>query len=180
MNLLNWDFADKLSIVLGIITSIITILILIQTSLIERRSRVRRRSLEPTQNYQEAFESLRGITSPHPKALVLSLTGNRASIAPAVKRWLKENDLDMPLVEVVRDEKLTERSAIESFINELRGKVRSELDQANTTEIHLFVDGPVAAAALAGAILDNWGPVKLYQYNTLDGIYSYWGPLVKT
>lgn len=49
-------------------------------------------------------------------------------------------------------------------------KAKGRLTEAGATELHMFYKGPVTLAMGVGAILDNWIPIKVYQYS--DGTYK--------
>ncbi len=66
----------------------------------------------------------------------------------------------------------------DNFINELKIK-RREFSAKGATEVHLFISGPMQAAAMIGSIFSNWIPVKLYNFDPQLREYEYWCHLAK-
>jgi hypothetical protein len=66
---------------------------------------------------------------------------------------------------------------IQDFYKQVRGK-KLELELKEYTEVHLFFNGPVQAAAIVGCLFSNWMPVKLY-HRQQGASYEYWMPLIK-
>lgn len=140
-----------------------------------RELRERLKEVPPPNDLKKSIELCRGINSPRPVALILSLTPHTGSIKPAVEDFLVANQWSMAIEEVNFDGISPDN--IESFYQEIRNKKR-ELDLKRYTEIHLFFSGPVQAGTILGCLLCNWKPVKLYQ-KIQGGSYEYWMPLIK-
>jgi hypothetical protein len=143
-----------------------------------RRLRELARIASPMENFAELVARHDGIKSSAPVALGLSLTSNAESIAPSIQHFLKTQGWSMP-IEQLNLNGIIGVQGMEALITGLREK-RRFIEAAGYTEVHLFFHGPVAAAAVAGSMLDNWIPVKLYHKPTPapPQIYEYWMPLL--
>ncbi|HHL38919.1 MAG TPA: hypothetical protein ENJ37_00240 [Deltaproteobacteria bacterium] len=115
-----------------------------------------------------------------PVALAVSLVSATHSIKGDVEAYLKASGKKMKVMELNMDG-IKGRDGIEKFINRLRA-MRRELETMMASEVHLFLQGPVMAGVLIGAVFDNWRPVILYQKSPAGvspRLYDYWCPLVK-
>lgn len=172
----NWPiWLDIAGNFIGIGTFLISILIWWRLRLQSRKIRDLAVKASRMENYQELKNYHKSVQTEKPKAFCLSLVPNQVSIKDSVQRFLKGQKLRMPIVELNADG-LT-GDGIQKFVEDIRLLRRTELSDA--TELHIFLQGPVQAGVLIGAALDNWIPVKLYQYVRELGTYEYWGPLVK-
>lgn len=133
------------------------------------------KQVPPPNDLKKSIELCRGINSPRPVALILSLTPHIGSIKSMVEDFLLANQWNMEIEEVNFDGINPEN--IEVFYQEIRNKKR-ELDEKRYTEIHLFLSGPVQAGTILGCLFCNWKPVKLY-HKVQGGSYEYWMPLIK-
>jgi len=131
------------------------------------------------ENFKENVEFHKGIKTINPIALAISLVPQTPSIKKAVEIFLKSNNLKMK-VEELNMNGIKNPEDIEEFIHTLTKK-RHLFEHQGVTEVHLFIQGPVMAGVLVGAMLDNWKPVKLYHKPTPapPAIYEYWCPLTK-
>jgi hypothetical protein len=134
----------------------------------------------PVTDFDERVRINEGIKSSHPMALALALTPNvnEESMKKDIKNFFKENAA-IPEIECIDFNGINNAEDRKKLVTELRA-MRRKLGEEGCTELHLFIAGPGAAASLAGAIFDNWIPVKLYAAppNKTAGIlYEYWMPL---
>ncbi len=145
----------------------------------DRRLRELARATPAPGSFAERVEAHRGRRSTHPVALAVSLLPSGESIRPQVALFLEGNDLAMP-IEEVRLPGIRGVPDLERLVCNLR-RARAYLGASGATEVHLFLAGPVQAGVVAGAVLDNWIPVKLYHPtgNPPPGNYRYWMPLMK-
>ncbi len=184
---MNNTFLDALkSIAMGDIANVIGIIGGIYGVWMWTKERKRKKELlassqnaPEVENFKTQIEHHRKVQSPRPYAFALSLIPTSVSIKEDVKEFLQNKGQgwdSMPIKELNFDG--LKPGSIESFINKLRIK-RREFEAAGATEIHLFIAGPVQAAVLVGAILDNWKPVMLYQKDRDTLRYEYWCPLTK-
>jgi low affinity Fe/Cu permease len=172
-----WNWLDKLSIAVGLITVTFSIMIWFKVRIAKSKIERLAGSIPPLNNYKEKWNYWIDVKTENPVALCLSLIENRDSIKNSVERFLQLQNMNMKTVDIKLDGIRKLPDDIEKLIQNLRRAVRSELE--NATEVRLFIQGPVQAAALVGGILDNWGPVILYQFDKDRSTYEYWGPLVK-
>ena len=98
--------------------------------------------------------------SDRPVALAIGLGDN---IEGSVRQYLQDENLEMP-VEVYTYTGLVPRDRFYQVLKDLL-RIKSRLTQAGVTEAHLFYRGPVTLAMAIGAIMDNWVPVKVYEYS---------------
>lgn len=113
-----------------------------------------------------------------PAALCISLVSTSNSIRGDVEYYLKNEYPQRSFDYFEINKSGINQDQVEDLINEIRQK-RQELEAGYYTEVHLFIQGPVQAATLIGAILDNWKPVKLYQMNRTTRKYEFFAPLIK-
>jgi hypothetical protein len=111
-------------------------------------------------------------------ALAISLLHNSASIKSDVDRFLKAENLTMPIREI-HMAGINSDADRDHLLQSLRG-VRRDFDAQEFTEVHLFIAGPVQAGTVIGALFDQWKPVKLYHRSTQPGgqSYEFWMPLM--
>jgi hypothetical protein len=140
-----------------------------------RKLRQSLKQIPPPDDLNQCIQLCRGINSPRPVALALSLTPHTGSIKASVKDFLMANQWNMNIEEVNIDG--ISPHNLELFYQEVRNKKR-ELDLNSYTEVHLFFSGPVQAGTIVGCLLSNWKPVKLY-HKVQGGSYEYWMPLIK-
>lgn len=128
-------------------------------------------------DFQKIRQVHEGIKSATPVALLISLLPGNNSIKPTVETFLNSSNLKMKVKELHMDG-INGPQEIEQYVNKLK-EMRQMIELEGYTEVHLFVAGPVQAASIAGALLDNWLPVKLYQKTNLPSpMYEYWMPLL--
>lgn len=106
------------------------------------------------------LNQLTGTISARPIALVVGLGDD---ISGSVQQYLQDEKLQMPL-EVYTHKGLVPRDQFYRVLTDPL-KIKSKLTQAGVTEVHLFYRGPVTLAMAIGAIMDNWVPVKVYEYS---------------
>jgi SMODS-associated and fused to various effectors sensor domain len=123
------------------------------------------------QRYRRRLRHLAGVTSERPVALVVSLAGTR--ICPAVEAFCTGFAQPMLLYEVQRSGDLTQ-AEFPRVLFELQ-TLKNRLIDEGVSEVHLFLSCPLAVACAVGALLDNWVPVKVYQFN--QGLYEFWTTL---
>lgn len=170
-----WEILDKIGILIGILTFVVSTLIYLWVRKQKREMKKLAAQLPPS-DYHEAFERHETITSDNPMALCICLIDNTHSIKNAAESFLESTGRKMSEIEELNLNGITpDADSMSNYINKLRKLRKGKL--ANATEIHLFLAGPMQAAAIAGAVLDNWHPVILY--NKKGTTYEYWGPLLK-
>jgi len=145
----------------------------------DQRLRELARAAPPPTEFAERVASQRGRRSAHPVALAIALLPSGESIRGQVEAFLAGNDLAMPVEELCLP-RIEGVGDLERLVQGLRER-RRYLAASNATEVHLFLAGPVQAGTIAGAVLDNWIPVKLYHPtgNPPPDNYQYWMPLLK-
>jgi hypothetical protein len=126
--------------------------------------------------FKEMVKIHEGIDTTSPFALCISLTDRSVSIKGDVEYFFKTKKWKMPFEEI-NFSGLTHKN-LDDFVSELKKK-RRELNAKKATEIHLFISGPMQAAAIAGSIFSNWIPVKLYNLHPESRKYEYWCHLSK-
>jgi len=130
------------------------------------------------ENYNGQFEYYEKLYILKPAALCISLVPTSSSIRSDVENFLIDEYPQRSFDYFEINKSGINQDQIEDLINEIRPK-RHQLEAGYYTEVHLFIQGPVQAAALIGAILDNWKPVKLYQMNRTTRKYEFFAPLIK-
>ncbi len=123
------------------------------------------------------IEESRGVNTPNPVALAVSLIHDTRSIRRDVELFLEKQGWQMPIEEIEMNG-LNGKDDFERYVALLR-ETRRKLSEQGATELHLFFSGPVQAATVLGAIYRNWIPVKLY-HKPRGGPayeYEYWMPL---
>jgi hypothetical protein len=170
-----WEVLDKIGIVTGVLTFFVTIGISLR---IQWQHNKLKQIAAKTLHLSE-FETLWNYHKDHisenPMALCCSLTNLNQSIKKDVLRFLSINNKAMPIVELNFGN--IGQHNIKSFIEQLR--IIRSIDLSEASEVHLFIQGPVQAATIIGAMFDNWKPIKLYHYNSSLGSYEYWTYLTK-
>lgn len=129
-------------------------------------------------NFQQLVRSFEGIKTEKPLAFALALTPNNPSIKNDVSRFLQIQGWQMDVEEITMDG-INNRDDLEVFVKNLEERKRF-FQSSSYTEMHLFINGPVQAGTIIGALYDNWIPIKLYHRNPSNpnGTYEYWMPLV--
>jgi len=133
------------------------------------------------ESFNESVEFYQGVQTDNPVALAISLVPNTPSIKKDVEYFLGIQEWKRKVdIEELNMSGINNRKDIEQLLNILREK-RHLFDMQGRTEVHLFIQGPVAAGVLIGAMFDNWKPVKIYHKPTpsIPAIYEYWCPLIK-
>jgi hypothetical protein len=130
------------------------------------------------ENFNDILHVHDGVKSSAPVALVISLLTTSESLKPTIDTFLRTKGWSMP-VEELHLNGINGQAGLEEYVNLLRQK-RRLFDAQGYTEVHLFIAGPVQAGTIAGSMLDNWIPVKLYHKPNPPGpaIYEYWMPLL--
>lgn len=170
-----YSFSEIIATFTGIIGAIISCFIWFKVRSQNQKLKEFATTLKALNTNDEINKAFIGITSDNPKAFCLSLIPADASIKERVEKYLHSRYNKMPIIELNRDGLSAETFV--DFINEVKKKRRGELSDAS--EIHLFIQGPIIAGTIIGAIFDHWVPVKLYHYNTKIFEYEYWGVLMK-
>jgi hypothetical protein len=153
-----WDSLAHLADMLGVITALP---LLITAAYFWSRAR----------RYRQRLLQLAGITSERPVAVVVALSGTR--IRPAVEHFCTGFAQPMQLYEVQRSGGLSQ-AEFPGVLFELQA-LKNRLTDDGVSEVHLFLSCPLAIACAIGALLDNWVPVKVYQFN--QGQYEFWTTL---
>ncbi len=146
-----------------------------------RQLRELARTAPKMENFKEKVDFYKGVQTENPVALAISLVPTTPSIKKDVAHFFKVQDWKKDIdIEEINMAGINSVDDVEHFINSLREK-RHLFDMQGRTEVHLFMQGPVAAGLLAGAMLDNWKPIKIYHKSTPSSpaIYEYWCPLIK-
>lgn len=170
-----WNILDKFGIIIAILTFFVSLLIWAKLRVQSRKLKSLAANTSNFNGYQELSDFREGVQTENPMAFCLSLIPQTTSIKDDVDKFLSGEKMKMKIIELNKNG--LDKKNLQEFIEDL-GKKRL-IDLAEATEVHLFLQGPVQAGLLIGAIFDNWKPVKLYQYNREIGTYEYWGPLVK-
>ena len=125
------------------------------------------------------IKSGEGVQTTNPYGVSISLHPLTASIKSDVDVFQKAAGLKLTDILELNEDGLSPVN-MESYIEKLR-VMRRELSARKATEIHLFFQGPTAAAVIIGAIFDHWVSVKVYHYNTkkIPPTYDYWYTLTK-
>lgn len=132
------------------------------------------------ENFSEQVQNYEGVQTLNPVALAVCLVPTTPSIKKDVETFLQSRDWGKMDIEELNLNGLNNEEDILTFHNSLREK-RHLFDMQGRTEIHLFIQGPIMAGVLIGAMFDNWKPVKMYHkpHPSPPSIYEYWCPLVK-
>lgn len=172
-----YSIVDQVGTFIGITGAFISFLVWLKVKNQSKKFKEFENSIKALNNYSEIQEFYRGVKSSNPKAFCLSLIPNDFSIRDRVEQFINTQDdlKKMPIIELNMDG--LSYDSMGGFIDEVRKKRRGELSDA--TELHLFVQGPVIAGTILGAVFDHWIPVKLYHFNSQVHQYEYWGTLAK-
>ena len=177
-----WELLGRIADSLGTISVLITLTLTILTYLTIKRQKKKiieaiRKVSPKFDNFSEFIEANRGITSEKPIALIISLTQNKDSVKPNVETFFKVEKLQMA-IEEIKMNGLNSDEDIKIFIETLSQK-KIEIQANEFTEIHLFINAPIFACLLTGAILKNLMPIKIYHFNpTSAKFYEYKMPLI--
>lgn len=175
-----WNWIGRIDNILGIGTFIAAAYAAYRLWQQNRTFYRRARESKPSIDLQQFITSNAGVLTEKPVAFALALTPNNPSIAPQVDRFLKVQQWEMPIKELNRDG-INNTNDLQDFMQALQEKKRF-FQLEGYTEIHLFLNGPVAAGVLIGALFDNWIPVKIYQrsQDNMSQDYEYWMPLINS
>ena len=173
-----WDLISRLDNLLGIGTFIAAIYAAYRLWQQNRKFYRQARESRPNVNLQQYIISNEGIQSEKPVAFALALTPNTPSIKPQVEWFLKMKQWEMP-IEELEMAGIEDANDLQRLVDTLQEKKRL-FQLKGYTELHLFLNGAVAAGVIIGALFDNWIPVKVYQKPRIDiqQIYEYWMPLI--
>ncbi len=112
--------------------------------------------------YRRRLQALAQTRSRRPVAIAVGIGGD---ISEAVKSYLKDQGMeDIELFTITRTGYVSAEEMLkvrDEFLD-----LKARLGAA--TEVHYFYKGPVPLTTALGAILDNWAPAVLYEY---DGAY---------
>lgn len=173
-----WEWIGRLDNLLGILTTFFAgyaaYRLWQQNKKFYRQAREGRGSI----NLQQYISDNEGVHSEKPIAFALALVPNTPSIKTQVEDFLKIKQWEMPIEELAM-EGIENANDLQQFMESLQEKKRL-FQLEGYTEMHLFLNGPVAAGVLIGALYDNWIPVKIYQKPriSIPQIYEYWMPLI--
>ncbi len=171
-----WNWFSRIDNILGVLTAFFA-----GYTYMRIRQLVRRvvKESPPFENFQQFIKAHEGIKSLKPVALAVSLTPNIGSIKSSVEAFIDANGWKMPVDEIDMNG-LNGPKDIEVYFNRLREKKRL-FEARGHTEMHLFLSAPMPACTIAGALFDNWIPVKLYHKTSEPAPrnYQYWMPLIK-
>lgn len=173
------DVVEHVSSITGLLGLCVSVIIWFKLQKQNKLIRDSYKSIPKFENFEETRQYHAKVNSRNPVALCMSLIPTSNSIKNDVADFLKSKGSSfekMPIEEY--NTPGISPDNIENFIHSLR-EVRAKLEAMRATEIHLFIQGPVQAASLIGATLDNWKPVKLYQMNQGTKTYEYWCHLIK-
>lgn len=90
------------------------------------------------------------------------IIGLGSELEGAVKGYLADQGLEVPIESYLRTQLVT-ADDVYGIAKDL-SKGKRKLTLAGATEVHLFYKGPVTMAIAIGMIVDNWIPVKVYEY----------------
>lgn len=130
-------------------------------------------------SFREMHNYHQNINTTNPFVVCFELKGKNSSIRNDVDVFLKGKNISIiknNFLEIKYDT-LTKESFID-FVEELIQK-RIDLKILGATEILVFLEGPLQAAALIGSVFSNWVPVKIYNLEPQSRRYEYWGFLTK-
>jgi len=170
-----WDLLDKSGTIIGLITFIFSVLIWIKVRQQQKKLKKLVFELSPVKDYTAFYEEFKKTKTTYPAALCISLLVGTDSIKKPVKDFLDANNLKVNILEEIKMNGIHDKEDIEKYINMLREMRKGPLSES--TEVRLFIAGPVQAGTLAGAVFDNWIPILLYHKGPIG--YEYWGPLLK-
>lgn len=157
-----WDALNKTSTIAQLITFIV---FMAGAGLLLTRTIRYKRRIKKTLN---AGKGLR-------IALAVSLKPGE-NVRGHVEMFLKEKGLLMDISEIdANGVSLNTTSELRrNFIAKKR-----ELSEKGVSEVHLFYEGPVAAAFFLADVLNNWVPVYVYHFSR-EGSYECWGLLTES
>lgn len=173
-----WNWIGRIDNVLGIGTFIAAAYAAYRLWQQNRKFHRQARESKQSVNLQQYITNNEGVQSEKPVAFALALTPNNPSIKPQVERFLKIKQWEMPIKELAMAG-IEDANDLQQLVDDLQEKKRL-FQLEGYTELHLFLNGPVAAGVIIGALFDNWIPVKIYQKPRVDipQIYEYWMPLI--
>jgi len=181
MNIWNtiWEYLNKIDVIFGLLAAIFSGFAFSRLQQQKKRLVELAKKTPTMKNFIEAVDFFKGSQTSKPVALALSLTPAVDSIKNSVESYLKSQNMEMDVQEIKMDG-INSTEDLENFFELLREKKRV-LTAELTTELHLFIMGPVMAGTIAGAMFDNWISVKLYHkpMPQIPEVYEYWMPLMK-
>jgi hypothetical protein len=175
-----WLGLDRLGILFGILTTALAGYAAYSLRRQEKRYLEHIQTQTAPTDLQGIIEAQKGIHTSRPCVLALALLPGQSTILKDVKTYVKQNGwkISRNAYFEITLPGLNSPAELEVYVQRLKDK-RNEIEQKGYTEVHLFIAGPVMAGTIAGAILDNWKPVKLHPKNYITREYEYWMPLVK-
>ena len=174
-----WDYLGRTSDAISLLTFVVAAATAV---MVWRRQKHLHRlaveHMESDSSIEGKIEAHKGIRSPKPMALAVSLVPNNHSIRGDVQRFLNASCLTMPIDEI-NFRGIANQADRVDYIKQLNKK-RLDCERDEITELHVFFQGPVPAAIQLGAIFRNWLPVKLYHkpQPATTMVYEYWMPLL--
>ena len=173
-----WTWFGRVDNVIGIFTAAAAAGSFVLLWRQNRRLRELAKQSPRVENFAELCKLHAGVKSSAPVALALSLVPSSESIKTSVETFLRVQGWQLP-IEELNCNGLNNQADLEAFVNALREK-RRFIEMSGFTEVHLFIQGPVQAGTIIGALYRNWIPVKLYHKPnpTPPQVYEYWMPLL--
>jgi hypothetical protein len=163
---------------IGIVGAVFSVMIWFKIKHQNRKIIELARKTPDKNDFKNISEYHKEIHTSNPYAFCLSLTDRSESIKKDVENFLILKKWEKKMkIEELNYNNLTHEN-FDNFINELKIK-RREFSAKGATEIHLFISGPMQAAAMIGSIFSNWIPVKLYNFEPQEREYRYWCHLAK-
>lgn len=153
-----WPMLNRLSDLLGVLTS----LPMLAAALL---------FLHRARRYRQRLREMDGQTTPTPMVLAISFTG--LDISEQVRTFLLSMRVQWTVRAYTRAEEISP-TALPAVMQHLM-QLKNELSVDGVTEVHLFYAGPVALGIMLGGLLHNWVPVKVYHLNSFTGEYEFWG-----
>lgn len=175
-----WNWFGRIDNFLGVATTIFAGYAAYRLHQQNKRLRELTAQTPKIEGFRQLVEAYEGKKTSHPVAFGLSLVTGTRSLAPSISTFLTHQGWEMH-IEELNMEGLDPQNNLEEFLNQLRTK-RRLFEEEKYTEVHLFIQGPIIAGILLGAVFDNWVvPVKLYHkpQNPIPQVYEYWLPLTK-
>lgn len=162
-----WDWLDKASILVGLLTFLFSVLTWFQVRRMHKR-------------WEE--EARRIAAGPQAVPGVLVINVSREPITATVRKfvatqeWGKGRLDELPWQEVNWEKEVTP-ATLDDLLERVR-MARAELQAKGCDSLHLFIRGPVMVGALVGALLGNGIPTALYHMDSKQG-YQSWGYLYR-
>jgi hypothetical protein len=174
-----WPFVEKLSILFSFLAAIFAFWSWLKLRQQNNKIIEIAEGSPEIETLAEQIDFHSKVNSLNPIALAVSLIPTVSSIKNDVEIFLKFQHWKMKIEELTMDG-INNKNDLMDYCNNLR-RMKRVLSAKGVTELHLFIQGPVMAGVIAGAIFDNWVPIKLYHKPTPSHpqIYEYWMPLIK-